>query len=324
MSAQAVVEAIQRIERELLIDRQRAELSVATPLPAAVNSTREVLVDLAGKPGMSALATESHNHRRALGMAAALAVLGISVVGADWVLLSRRAGRVASATPAPIAIAATDPSPAVPAPTPTPKTLTPIAPPKAAGPPVETQEKVGDASPREKIDDPPREEKIGKAPRETTPDRGGPRPELAEKPGARDPLKPVAVLGEGSRVIDPNGDCRILLNRAENRATITVPGTAHLLSADLGRMNAPRHPSGGPGRVRGPRPGHGDQPSRRPSDDDPVRSLPWGRDPPLAGPGELRPPGDRRGHPQGQSLPIRELRAPPGRPPGHLPGPRDR
>ena len=53
-------------------------------------------------------------------------------------------------------------------------------------------------------------------------------------------MKPVEVLAEGSHVIDPDGDCRVLLDRAENRATIFVPGAAHLLSADIGRMNAPR------------------------------------------------------------------------------------
>ena len=53
-------------------------------------------------------------------------------------------------------------------------------------------------------------------------------------------MKQVAVLGEGSHVVDPNGDCTIHLDREEKRATISVPGTAHLLSADLGRVNAPR------------------------------------------------------------------------------------
>ena len=48
------------------------------------------------------------------------------------------------------------------------------------------------------------------------------------------------MLGEGSHVVNPNGDCTIHLDRAEKRATISVPGTAHLLSADLGRVNAPR------------------------------------------------------------------------------------
>ena len=101
------------------------------------------------------------------------------------------------------------------------------------------------------------------------------------------------------------------------------PATAHLLSADIGRIKR-RASSGTSGRVRGPREGHGDRPSRGPGDDDPLRPLPWGRSPPLAGPGELRPTGDRRGHPQGQGHPLRELRAPPGRPPGHLAGSQNR
>ena len=98
-------------------------------------------------------------------------------------------------------------------------------------PPTRASEKRGEAT---------REEKIAKAPREATRDRGQPGPEVAEKPRARDPLKPVEVLAEGSHVIDPDGDCPVLLDRTENRATILVPGAAHLLSADIGRMNSPR------------------------------------------------------------------------------------
>ena len=41
-------------------------------------------------------------------------------------------------------------------------------------------------------------------------------------------------------VIDPDGDCQVLSDGAKSRLTILVPGTAHLLSAEIGRMNAPR------------------------------------------------------------------------------------
>ena len=109
-SAQAVVEAIKGIERALLTERQRAELSVATPLPAAADSTRVVRVGMAGEPDLPDLAAKSRNHRRALGITAALALLGMSVVGADLVLFSRKARTVAAASPVPIAVAATEPS----------------------------------------------------------------------------------------------------------------------------------------------------------------------------------------------------------------------
>jgi hypothetical protein len=41
-------------------------------------------------------------------------------------------------------------------------------------------------------------------------------------------------------VIDPDGDCQVVPDATANRVTILVPGTAHLLSAEIGGMNAPR------------------------------------------------------------------------------------
>jgi serine/threonine protein kinase len=40
--------------------------------------------------------------------------------------------------------------------------------------------------------------------------------------------------------IDPDGDCRLLLDEARHIATFQVPGKPHLLSAERGRLNAPR------------------------------------------------------------------------------------
>jgi serine/threonine protein kinase len=230
-SAQAVVETIKRIERELLIERQKAELSVTTPLPAGADPIRAAPVDIVGEPGMTRLASKPGNHRRALGIGAALAVLGLTVIGADWALLSRRARPVAPAHPATVAVVTTYPSRAVPDPGPTPRPPTPIEPPTVAAPPAGTSEKRVEA---------PREDKTVKPPREATPDRGQPAPPVAEKPKARDPLKPIEFFAVGNHVVDPDGDCRVATDRAGNRATINVPGTAHLLSAEIGRLNAPR------------------------------------------------------------------------------------
>jgi regulation of enolase protein 1 (concanavalin A-like superfamily) len=41
-------------------------------------------------------------------------------------------------------------------------------------------------------------------------------------------------------VIDPDGDCQVVPDATTNRVTILVPGSAHLLSAEIGGMNAPR------------------------------------------------------------------------------------
>ena len=193
--------------RELLIERQRAELSMVTPLPANADPTRESPGGIAGEPGMTRPASKSGGHRRALGIGAALAVLGMAVVGADWALLSRRHRTVAPAPPAPAAVVATEPSRVIPNPVPTPKPPAPIAPPKVAGPPAEASAK----RPMAAI-----EEKTVTAPREATPDRGHPAPVVAEKPKAPDPLKPIEFFALGSHVVNPDGDCRIVTDRAGN------------------------------------------------------------------------------------------------------------
>jgi regulation of enolase protein 1 (concanavalin A-like superfamily) len=53
-------------------------------------------------------------------------------------------------------------------------------------------------------------------------------------------LHEVSVKHEWGGPIDPDGDCKIDQDQSENKITIAVPGTPHLLSAELGRMNAPR------------------------------------------------------------------------------------
>ena len=53
-------------------------------------------------------------------------------------------------------------------------------------------------------------------------------------------MKLVWKPADWGDVIDPDGDCQVLLGKETQRATILVPGTAHLLSAEMGRMNAPR------------------------------------------------------------------------------------
>ena len=46
--------------------------------------------------------------------------------------------------------------------------------------------------------------------------------------------------GHWGEPVIPDGDCKIDLDLAGNRIRIVVPGTPHVLSAELGRLNAPR------------------------------------------------------------------------------------
>jgi hypothetical protein len=43
-----------------------------------------------------------------------------------------------------------------------------------------------------------------------------------------------------SDIVNPDDDCKIDQDRASDRVTISVPGTPHVLSAEIGRLNAPR------------------------------------------------------------------------------------
>ena len=54
------------------------------------------------------------------------------------------------------------------------------------------------------------------------------------------PMKWAQKPADWGEVIDPDGDCRMLPDAIMNRITILVPGTLHLLSAEIGGMNAPR------------------------------------------------------------------------------------
>ena len=42
------------------------------------------------------------------------------------------------------------------------------------------------------------------------------------------------------QVVDPDGDCNVELDRSEGKVRISVPGKTHLLSAEIGQINAPR------------------------------------------------------------------------------------
>jgi len=55
-----------------------------------------------------------------------------------------------------------------------------------------------------------------------------------ENPAPRTPEEIWGVL------VDPDGDCRLSLDEVRHTATMEVPGKPHVLSAELGRLNAPR------------------------------------------------------------------------------------
>jgi regulation of enolase protein 1 (concanavalin A-like superfamily) len=64
---------------------------------------------------------------------------------------------------------------------------------------------------------------------------------IPDKKGSREERQQeVSVKNDWAGPIDPDGDCKFDQDLSESKVTIVVPGTPHLLSAELGRMNAPR------------------------------------------------------------------------------------
>src|SRR5262249_48178441 len=59
-----------------------------------------------------------------------------------------------------------------------------------------------------------------------------------EPPGER--AKTAQELAAWSDVVNPDGDCKFYHDESSDRVTIGVPGTPHVLSAEIGRLNAPR------------------------------------------------------------------------------------
>ena len=71
---------------------------------------------------------------------------------------------------------------------------------------------------------------------------GIPASSVADKELAPAPEGQVGTASEEAweRPVDPDGDCDFELDRREGKVRIIVPGKAHILSAEIGQINAPR------------------------------------------------------------------------------------
>ena len=92
------------------------------------------------------------------------------------------------------------------------------------------------------------------------------------------PAEAAREKGPWGDAVDPDGDCKFELEPREDKVRIIVPGKTHILSAEIGHVNAPRHASRYQRRFRCERAGRRHQPPGRESDDD--RSIPL-----ITGPG---------------------------------------
>ncbi len=221
-SAQAVFEAIETIERDLQAERQRAELPSATPVPAVAVPAKRTPEAVTGEPGTPAAAAKRRDVRRTLGIAMAAVLLGIAVLAKTIDRHHRGAPKVVADRRVPEVVAAPGPGRAVPESEPPPSPPAAIAAPASAKPPAAT------------------EPKVDELPQVAMP---APRPRHHDNPVKREVQEPVTRiegLSDRSRIIDPDGDCEVVVHTESDRASMLVPGVAHLLSAEIDRMNAPR------------------------------------------------------------------------------------
>jgi serine/threonine protein kinase/regulation of enolase protein 1 (concanavalin A-like superfamily) len=262
-SAEVVVKEIRIIERALFAERQRAERSAATPFSARVESTKPAPAQAAEKPSLPQAAARPRNRRRKIRIAAAVlaALMATAVVG--FVFAPPHKRKVAIVAAGPASASAHDDGEALP-PFTTPKTdgartAQPIAAPEQVSPRVD----------RGAVSEPslltglgvPQSKAAAKPALTHAPDDSqhvDPPAELVapsvRKFGSDIPAASASESGRGPEVqartagemeawgdaVDPGGDCQFELDPPEDKVRIIVPGKTHILSAEIGRMNAPR------------------------------------------------------------------------------------
>ncbi len=266
VSAQAVVDTIKSIERERIAERQRLELSGIAVSPKDPSEGERPGVggaEVAVDPGMPARA---HGIGRVRWIAAAVFVIAAAATLARFALVPD-----GPSPPEKLAVA--------PAPVPSPvgRPAGGRVGPERTGEPVPSQIRTGKEAPPggdERGADPgTRVPPLPVGSIVTAQPAAGPAtvplekdlPAGESKPSVRDgspvmipgDLKPGAGRvelngppGEPTRadrepeewteIVIPGGDSKVELDRSGKKVKIRVPNTAHILSAELGRMNAPR------------------------------------------------------------------------------------
>jgi serine/threonine protein kinase/regulation of enolase protein 1 (concanavalin A-like superfamily) len=261
-SAQAVVDAIKSIERELLAERQRIALTVTTPLPPVAGEPKLAPSGGLGMSGARRHQARNRAARRALWIAAP--ALGIASVATAVFVFRPRPGTTAAARPSPTTVAPVGSRGTVAELAPFPSSADSAAPPSVVGTPARAEKKLAQAQGEDRLD---RVEQPGAQARQTPhPPTLGPIGKRQEKPqsqaasaamepaGARhqqilgkqpappsvEMVKRIDKPRDWGDLIDPDRDCRVVVEMERNRATIFVPGKPHILSAEIGSVNAPR------------------------------------------------------------------------------------
>jgi serine/threonine protein kinase len=270
-SAEMVVQSIRSIERALASERQYDGFPAAAPSQAAMGSRSQAATGVVRLPAPSPSASQPRDLRRTIGMLAAIAATLVATA-LGGIALDRLARRppdfVATRT---AAIPRPDLSTGPPFASPSrvsaqqagleekPESRKPrengaVGPEKRLVSRLEAQQPAAAIAPggrRPTQADPgvtpKREEplqldqsRVPIAATDLRSDKQQPVTGSVEKqtPARQNP--PVPEQPDWGDLVDPDGDCGFQVDRGRSKVTIIVPGKSHLLSAEIGRMNAPR------------------------------------------------------------------------------------
>jgi serine/threonine protein kinase len=270
-SAEEVVQSIRSIERALAAERQKLGLTAATPPTTAIGPGKETATDIGRLPAPSRSASRRRELRRRIGIATALtaALAAAALGGIELDRLARRPSEFVAARTAAITRPGQSPVPLRAAPS---RTGAQEA--HAEQKPEQREPRENDSLASEKpfLSRPqPQNAAAAIAPVVARPTQAGPavRSKPTEPP-TKDPstaLRGASDLGSDQEQpvtgsaekqtparqsppvpeqpawgywVDPDGDCQSEVDPRHSKVTFVVPGKAHLLSAEIGRMNAPR------------------------------------------------------------------------------------
>jgi serine/threonine protein kinase/regulation of enolase protein 1 (concanavalin A-like superfamily) len=255
-SAPVVVEILRRIERQRAAERQQATLSDAKTVPDGLEALLG-LEDVPALPRRSEAPAPERNSRPWWIVAAGVGTAAAVVLLLSLVLLSSGGhGRPAAESRSPATITDAGNGPAAPQQTATDQPgsstgrksgVSSIQPNAGSAPKgsdgvgsAATTDPTGDRALLGSVEPKRTAQETHDAAVAPSPDAAKAKPPQALQTGSNIAPSPAPARVVWTDPIDPSGDCEVTRDPGSGRMTFVVPGTAHILSAELGQRNAPR------------------------------------------------------------------------------------
>ena len=272
-SAEVVVKALRSIEAARLDGRRKAELTTSTPGPAVVvGPTRQSLAQSAPLPSPAQPATNRRRRQRAIAIAAAMALLGGAAAVGVLVVAHPQTRRLDAGAAETTSIAVRDERAGEPnalqndqgrqqtqsaagsthlqpqgdlavvlskrSPT-APERQDATAMVEPGGSPAGGPDSGNPPAPENSSAD-DRTAPPGRLRGLMTRDDLPAQTTRSEKASAEEPTQASRQKVDWGDFVDPDGDCQLELDQRDGRLRIVTPGKTHILSAEIGYLNAPR------------------------------------------------------------------------------------